>query len=92
LLLRIDHAMNLKMNTLIETLAKQAGMVEYPTGLGISENTIWGDSNIQKFALLIVKECIEVCRAQATYDPIVLPYKPSEQFMTAIKKHFGVVE
>jgi hypothetical protein len=37
------------------------------------------------FTELIVNECIEVCRAQATYDPIVLPYKPSEQFMSAIK-------
>ena len=45
---------------------------------------------IEKFAELIVQDCIEVCQGQATYDPIVLPYKPSEQFMSAIKKHFGV--
>ena len=43
-----------------------------------------------KFAKMIVRECIEVCQGQATYDPIVLPYKPSEQFASAIKKHFGV--
>jgi hypothetical protein len=49
------------MNTLIETLAKQAGMVKYPTGLGISENTLWGDRNIEKFAKLIVQECAEWC-------------------------------
>ena len=55
------------MNTLIETLAKQAGMVEYPTGLGISENTIWGDRNIAEFAELIIQECVAQCR-QEWYD------------------------
>ena len=44
----------------------------------------------QKFAELIVRECAEVCKAQSTYDPIVLPYKPSEQFEKAIREHFGV--
>lgn len=45
---------------------------------------------MEKFAELIVTECVNVCKGQATYDPIVLPYKPSEQFASAIKKHFGV--
>ena len=49
------------MNTLIESFAKHAGMVQYPTGLGISENTIWGDRNIAQFAELIVRECAEWC-------------------------------
>ena len=58
-----------------------------------TEMQMLGDIAVEKkLAELIVSECIEVCRAQATYDPIVLPYKPSEQFMTAIKKHFGVEE
>ena len=48
------------MNERIETLAKQAGMVEYPTGLGIKENTIWSDRNIEQFAELIVRECAGV--------------------------------
>ena len=50
-----------RMNALIETLAKQAGMVEYPTGLGISENTIWGDRNIAQFAELVAQECMALC-------------------------------
>ena len=49
------------MRALIESFAKQAGMVEYPTGLGIKENTIWGDRNIAQFAVLIVRECAEWC-------------------------------
>ena len=44
----------------------------------------------QKLAELIVRECAKVCKAQSTYDPIVLPYKPSEQFEKAIREHFGV--
>lgn len=43
------------MNPKIEQLAIKAGMVEYPTGLGIQENTIWGDRNIEKFAQLILQ-------------------------------------
>ena len=46
------------MNERIRQLATSAGMVMYPTGLGISENTLWGDRNIERFARLIVKECI----------------------------------
>ncbi len=48
------------MNNALEQLAKQAGMVQYPTGLGIQENTIWGDRNIEKFAALIVQECARI--------------------------------
>jgi len=51
------------MNERIEALAKQAGMVMYPTGLGISENTLWGDRNIGKLADLIIQECARIARA-----------------------------
>ncbi len=55
----IDFPQEEYMNEKIEKLAKEAGMVMYPTGLGgIHENTIWGDRNISKFAELIVAECI----------------------------------
>jgi len=51
------------MNERIQELAEQAGMVMYPTGLGgIKENTIWGDHNIEKFAELIVRECVLISR------------------------------
>lgn len=46
------------MNKHIYELATKAGMVMYPTGIGISENTIWGDRNIEKFATLIINSCI----------------------------------
>lgn len=48
----------MQLNKQIETLAKQAGMVMYPTGLGnVHENTIWGDRNIEAFAILIINHC-----------------------------------
>jgi hypothetical protein len=48
------------MNKNMFDIATKAGMVSYPTGLGISENTIWGDRNIQQFASLIVQECARI--------------------------------
>lgn len=47
------------MKKRIKELAQQSGMVMYPTGLGINENTIWGDRNIEKFADLIIQECVK---------------------------------
>jgi hypothetical protein len=41
----------------------------------------------EKFALAIVRECVEVCRAHAMWD---IPYTPSKRFAKAIEKHFGV--
>ena len=47
------------MNAIIEDLATRSGMVNYPTGLGISENTLWGDRNIENFAKLVVLHCCD---------------------------------
>lgn len=69
------------MNKEIKKFAEQAGMVMYPTGLGVSENTIWGDRNIEKFAELIVKECIDYCGENL-----------SKTVGGALKIHFGVEE
>lgn len=44
------------MNERIKELATKAGMVSYPTGIGITENTIWGDRNIEKFVKLIIED------------------------------------
>ena len=85
------------MNERLEQLAKEAGMVMYPTGLGISENTLWGDRNIGKFAELIVQECA----AQATTKLLKnLKHNETHQMsyneglrdgVTEFRKHFGVV-
>jgi hypothetical protein len=70
------------MNEQIEKLAKKAGMVMYPTGLGISENTLWGDHNISKLAELIVGECVSICEEHPAWTGRMI----GEQ----IKQHFGV--
>ncbi len=77
------------MNERIQELARQAGWTE---GYYESDDGpfIEPEFNKEKFAELIVRECVKVCKAQSTYDPIVLPYKPSEQFEKAILEHFGV--
>ena len=59
--------MKTEINERIRQLATSAGMVMYPTGLGISENTLWGDRNIEQFAQLIVErlcyDMMDVCGA-----------------------------
>lgn len=47
-------------------------------------------SEVEKFAELIVQECVKVCLEQR--NPANLNYKPSEQFAEAVKQHFGVEE
>ena len=41
-----------------------------------------------KFAELIVKECMQVCSEQR--NPYTLNYKPSEKFAAAIGAHFDI--
>ena len=72
---------------MIERLAKQAGMVEYPTGLGIIENTIWGDRNIEQFAKLIVRECANMCLINDPGDSTYIGQQAAEKY---IKQHFGI--
>jgi hypothetical protein len=75
------------MHNTLEQLAKQAGMVKYPTGLGITENVIWGDRNIQQFATLIVQECAKIAElAQQGYKD----YDPDVSTGHYIRSTFGV--
>ena len=79
------------MNERIKELAEQAGLRFTQLMSNPMVPVVDGkETDLEKFAELIVKECAEVCKAQSTYDPIVLPYKPSEQFEKAIRQHFGV--
>ena len=89
------------MNERIKQLAEQAGMVMYPTGLGISENTLWGDKNIAKFAELIVHECLaqnKLAIQSLKDNPEDTPgYKTILNLAQVtcwnqIKEHFGVEE
>jgi hypothetical protein len=75
------------MNEKIKEIAKQAGMVMYPTGLGIQENTIWGDQNISKFAELLIKECIDQLDIEKVPSQIGYGLNLGK---VAIQEHFGI--
>ena len=68
------------MNPRIKNLAEQAGCSI--DGMG------YGEGNVEKFAELIVRECMNVARQQR--DPGNLNYKPSERFVEDLRQHFGV--
>lgn len=46
------------------------------------------DTHLEKFAELIVRECMEVAASQR--NPANLNYKPSERFVEDLRQHFGV--
>jgi hypothetical protein len=73
--------MGVGMNERIEQLADQAGA------------DIWGDQvmasrhfDIEKFAELIVRECVDLLPADMTHGP------DSRPLLQVFKEHFGVAE
>lgn len=70
------------MNNRIQQLMTQASTIRY-SGFGETEIL-----DPEKFAELLIKECMGVCLDQR--DPSNLNYKPSVKFAEAIKSHFGV--
>ena len=70
---------------IIETLGKE----------GVVDSRAFGhwalsDEQLEKFAELIVRECMSVARQQR--NPANLNYKPSERFVEDLRRHFGVEE
>lgn len=68
------------MNDKIKELARKADCSI--DGMG------YGEGDIEAFAELIVRECIEVAKQQR--DPTNLNYKPSERFAQELQLHFGL--
>ena len=76
------------MNERIKELAKQTGYIWHASGdPQIYEFT---PEKLEKFAELIVRECMKVARQQR--NPANLNYKPSERFVEDLRQHFGVEE
>lgn len=73
------------MNERIRELIKQA-TVEVPLYYGAAGLGHTKKFDKEKFAELIIQECVSVCKRQR--DPANLNYKPSERFAEAIKLHF----
>ena len=74
------------MNEKIKELAEQAGMEDYPTE-GV--NALYGDVTIQKFAELIVRECLDQCYNRGMNDEL---YAGQLKAAAYIEEHFGVKE
>ena len=81
------------MNKRIRELALQAGIdflnCTNPEHGDREYCEAWTEQQ-QKFAELIVLECMNVCREQR--NPQNLNYKPSERFAEVLRQHFGVEE
>jgi ABC-type uncharacterized transport system ATPase component len=74
------------MNERIKELAAQAG-ASRRAGVG---GLVFRDSELEKFAELIVKECMAVAAKQR--KPANLNYNPGERFVEDLRQHFGVEE
>lgn len=51
---------------------------------------VFFEGGLEKFAELIVKECMSVARGMR--NPSNLNYKPSDRFVDELRLHFGVKE
>ena len=70
------------MNDRIKELAEQVGST-HKQNLGVYQ---FYTDELEKFAELIVKECMEWCDAHSTIDGT------AQQVRNSIKNHFGVEE
>lgn len=74
-----------------ERIKELANISISSTGLKIDVEYLTDFRNMmERFAELIIKECIEVASKQK--NPHTLNYKPSERFVEDLKLHFGVKE
>ena len=80
------------MNKRIKQLAEQAGIefVYDPTETPMRAFVECWEDEMQKFAELLVKECMAVAAKQR--KPANLNYNPSERFVEDLRQHFGVEE
>ena len=75
------------MNERIKELAEKAEeVVFYSPSTGKETKEV----NLEKFAELIVRECMSV--AKGMRNPSNLNYKPSDRFVDELRLHFGVEE
>ena len=75
------------MNERIQKLAEQAGY-KHPDAVGKCEDYAYFDH--EKFAELIVKECISIAQDRAAFD--WAPPNDVNDIINEIKEHFGVEE
>ena len=85
------------MNERIRELAEQA-KIDYELLPEIAREPVWIaiDDELEKFAQLIVAECVKLCEHKSNddeYDQYDMGQSvKAENIKTSIKKHFGVEE
>jgi hypothetical protein len=78
------------MHPKIKELATQAGMKESALGYGMPENVLWGESNIERFAELLINECVNRLEDEKMGAPT--PISAGLNFaQVVLKDHFGRV-
>ena len=75
------------MNELIKLLAEQAKNSIPKDSLGVTD---WIEAYNQKFAELIVRECVGIAQDRAAFDGF--PPNDVNHIISEIKEHFGVEE
>lgn len=73
-----------------DLLTKAGGHYDGKNHLTGKTRVCTDDVDYEKFAELIVLECIKIAVNQR--DPANLNYKPSDRFVEDLKQHFGVKE
>ena len=77
------------MNERIKELAEQAGAIEAKNITNIPKALSLNGEEIEKFAELIVKECVEVCNSRVGNSD----YNTGRMHCASdLKEHFGVEE
>ena len=84
------------MNERIKQLAEQAGALEVKSVLNIPKALSLNGAEIERFAELIVKECIMICKShkiQSTEDVWYLAHNETVNNISEnIEEYFGVEE
>jgi hypothetical protein len=81
------------MNERIREIAVQAEKLADEATNAYNDDTgnwrkVWNEVYDEKFAQLIVRECMSVARRMR--NPSNLNYKPSDHFVNELRLHFGI--
>ena len=77
------------MNKRIKELAEQVGAVQNVLAMGRHDGVLFTETELEKFAELIVKECVDIVnRKEYSYHEA----DPLRETAQLIKQHFGVEE
>ena len=79
------------MNERIKLLAEQVGAVQNVLAMGRHDGVLFTETELEKFAELIVQECAQVSEDDIT-DGDACCTNTADRIARQIKKHFGVEE